>query len=87
MSHHMATLLDDTVHAVVSVHYAGVACDIAGIGALLLTTPAVSAFPRSLYPPSVEVHASDLADRLDGTLHPRDHRADVAEQLRRHVGE
>ena len=32
---HLATLVDDTVRAVVPVHYAGVACDLDGIGAVI----------------------------------------------------
>ncbi len=39
---HLAALLDDTVRAVVPVHYAGVACDIDGIRSALADWPAVS---------------------------------------------
>jgi dTDP-4-amino-4,6-dideoxygalactose transaminase len=39
---HLSTLLDDTVRAVVPVHYAGVACDIDGIRAVLAEWPQVS---------------------------------------------
>lgn len=38
---HLATLLDDHVRAVVVVHYAGVACDMAGIRAVLAPYPDV----------------------------------------------
>jgi dTDP-4-amino-4,6-dideoxygalactose transaminase len=38
---HLATLLDDRVRAVVPVHYAGVACDMAGIFAVLADRPDV----------------------------------------------
>ncbi|MBA2529086.1 MAG: dTDP-4-amino-4,6-dideoxygalactose transaminase [Euzebyales bacterium] len=37
---HLAGLLDDTVRAVVPVHYAGVACDVAGLRAALAAWPA-----------------------------------------------
>lgn len=39
---HLATLLDDTVRAVVVVHYAGVACDLGGIQKVLEDWPGVS---------------------------------------------
>ena len=39
---HLATLLDETVRAVVLVHYAGVACDVEGIGKVLEGWPEVS---------------------------------------------
>ena len=39
---HLATLLDDTVRAVVVVHYAGVACDMEGIRAVLASWPDVT---------------------------------------------
>lgn len=39
---HVAELLDDTVRAVVLVHYAGVACDLAGIRAALADRPEVA---------------------------------------------
>jgi dTDP-4-amino-4,6-dideoxygalactose transaminase len=39
---HLATLLDDTVRAVVPVHYAGVACDMAGIREVLANRPDVA---------------------------------------------
>ncbi|MDX6323650.1 MAG: dTDP-4-amino-4,6-dideoxygalactose transaminase [Nocardioidaceae bacterium] len=39
---HLATLLDDTVRAVVIVHYAGVACDVDGIRAVLRARPDIS---------------------------------------------
>ncbi|MCI0687885.1 MAG: dTDP-4-amino-4,6-dideoxygalactose transaminase [Sporichthyaceae bacterium] len=39
---HLATLLDDTVRAVVPIHYAGVACDLDGIRAVLAAWPRVS---------------------------------------------
>ena len=39
---HLRSLLDDTVRAVVPVHYAGVACEIEGIRAALADWPAVS---------------------------------------------
>lgn len=39
---HLATLLDDSVRAVVVVHYAGVACDIDGIRRVLADRPDVS---------------------------------------------
>ncbi|HEX6151327.1 dTDP-4-amino-4,6-dideoxygalactose transaminase [Nocardioides sp.] len=38
---HLATLLDDTVRAVVVVHYAGVACDMAGVRRVLADRPDV----------------------------------------------
>jgi dTDP-4-amino-4,6-dideoxygalactose transaminase len=38
---HLATLLDDSVRAVVPVHYAGVACDMAGIADVLADRPDV----------------------------------------------
>ncbi len=39
---HLATLLDDTVRAVVPVHYAGIACDIAGLRRVLADRPDVA---------------------------------------------
>jgi dTDP-4-amino-4,6-dideoxygalactose transaminase len=39
---HLATLLDDTVRAVVPIHYAGVACDLDGIRAALADRPRAS---------------------------------------------
>jgi dTDP-4-amino-4,6-dideoxygalactose transaminase len=39
---HLATLLDDSVRAVVPVHYAGVACDVAGIRDVLADRPDVA---------------------------------------------
>ncbi|MDX6297835.1 MAG: dTDP-4-amino-4,6-dideoxygalactose transaminase, partial [Nocardioidaceae bacterium] len=39
---HLATLLDDTVRAVVPVHYAGVACDVDGIRKALAGRPDVA---------------------------------------------
>lgn len=39
---HLATLLDDTVRAVVVVHYAGVGCDLDGIRAVLADRPDIS---------------------------------------------
>ena len=39
---HLAELLDDTVRAVVVVHYAGVACDIAGVREVLADRPDVA---------------------------------------------
>jgi dTDP-4-amino-4,6-dideoxygalactose transaminase len=39
---HLASLMDDTVRAVVIVHYAGVACDLEGIGKVLEEWPAVA---------------------------------------------
>lgn len=39
---HLATLLDDSVRAVVPIHYAGVACDLDGIRAVLADWPHVS---------------------------------------------
>ena len=39
---HLASLLDDTVRAVVPVHYAGVACDIDGIRRVLADRPDVA---------------------------------------------
>ncbi|MEQ7129290.1 dTDP-4-amino-4,6-dideoxygalactose transaminase [Actinopolymorpha sp. B11F2] len=39
---HLATLMDDTVRAVVPVHYAGVACDMDGVLAALADWPQVS---------------------------------------------
>jgi dTDP-4-amino-4,6-dideoxygalactose transaminase len=39
---HLATLLDDTIRAVVPVHYAGVACDLDGIGEALADRPDVA---------------------------------------------
>lgn len=39
---HLATLLDDSVRAVVPIHYAGVACDLDGIRAALAERPSVS---------------------------------------------
>jgi dTDP-4-amino-4,6-dideoxygalactose transaminase len=39
---HLATLLDDTVRAVVVVHYAGVACDLDGVRAVLADRPDIS---------------------------------------------
>ena len=39
---HLADLLDDTVRAVVPVHYAGVACDVAGLQEVLADRPEVS---------------------------------------------
>ena len=39
---HLATLLDENVRAVVVVHYAGIACDIEGIRAVLETWPDVT---------------------------------------------
>lgn len=39
---HLATLLDDSVRAVVPIHYAGVACDLDGIRAALADRPGVS---------------------------------------------
>jgi len=39
---HLATLLDDSVRAVVPIHYAGVACDLDGIRAVLADRPQVS---------------------------------------------
>ena len=39
--HHLAELLDDTVKAVVIVHYAGVACDVDGIRKVLADRPDV----------------------------------------------
>jgi dTDP-4-amino-4,6-dideoxygalactose transaminase len=41
-SAHLATLLDDSVRAVVPVHYAGVACDVHGIRAALTDWPDVA---------------------------------------------
>ena len=38
---HLATLLDDSVRAVVLVHYAGVACDVAGVREVLADRPDV----------------------------------------------
>ena len=40
--HHLAELLDDTVKAVVIVHYAGVACDVDGIRKVLADRPDVA---------------------------------------------
>jgi dTDP-4-amino-4,6-dideoxygalactose transaminase len=39
---HLATLLDDTVRAVVPVHYAGIACDVDGIRRVLADRPDVA---------------------------------------------
>ncbi len=39
---HLATLLDETVRAVVVVHYAGIACDIEGIRAVLAAWPDIT---------------------------------------------
>ena len=39
---HLATLLDDSVRAVVVVHYAGVACDVAGVRRVLADRPDVT---------------------------------------------
>ena len=39
---HLATLLDETVRAVVVVHYAGIACDIEGIRAVLAPWPDIA---------------------------------------------
>ncbi len=39
---HLATLLDDSVRAVVIVHYAGVACDVEGIRAVLADRPDIA---------------------------------------------
>ncbi|MEO7843971.1 MAG: dTDP-4-amino-4,6-dideoxygalactose transaminase [Nocardioides sp.] len=39
---HLATLLDDSVKAVVIVHYAGIACDVAGIREVLAERPDVA---------------------------------------------
>jgi dTDP-4-amino-4,6-dideoxygalactose transaminase len=39
---HLATLLDDTVRAVVIVHYAGIACDVDGIRRVLAEWPDIS---------------------------------------------
>ncbi len=39
---HLETLLDDSVRAVVPVHYAGVACDVAGIRAALADRPDIA---------------------------------------------
>jgi dTDP-4-amino-4,6-dideoxygalactose transaminase len=39
---HVAELLDDTVRAVVPVHYAGVACDMEGLGSVLADRPDVT---------------------------------------------
>lgn len=39
---HLETLLDDTVRAVVPVHYAGIACDLAGVLAVLADRPEIS---------------------------------------------
>ncbi len=41
-ANHLAKLLDDTVRAVVPVHYAGVACDIEGIRKVLVDRPDVA---------------------------------------------
>lgn len=38
---HVASLLDDSVRAVVAVHYAGVACDLTGLGEVLAASPEV----------------------------------------------
>jgi dTDP-4-amino-4,6-dideoxygalactose transaminase len=40
--HHLDELMDDTVRAVVPIHYAGVACDLEGIGAVLDRWPRAS---------------------------------------------
>jgi dTDP-4-amino-4,6-dideoxygalactose transaminase len=40
--HHLATLLDDSVRAVVPVHYAGVACDVEGLRKALSERPDVA---------------------------------------------
>ena len=39
---HLATVLDDTVRAVVVVHYAGIACDMAGIRRVLADRPEIA---------------------------------------------
>ena len=39
---HLATVLDDTVRAVVVVHYAGIACDMAGIRRVLAERPEIA---------------------------------------------
>jgi len=39
---HLATLLDDSVRAVVLVHYAGIACDVAGVRRVLADRPDVA---------------------------------------------
>ncbi len=54
---HLATLLDDTVRAVVPVHYAGVACDMAGIRTALADWPDVTV---------VEDNAHGLFGRWNG---------------------
>lgn len=53
---HLAELLDDSVRAVVVVHYAGIACDLAGIRAALVDRPDV-------------VIVEDAAHGLFGTYH------------------
>jgi dTDP-4-amino-4,6-dideoxygalactose transaminase len=39
---HLTTLLDDTVRAVVPVHYAGISCDVAGLRSALIDRPDVA---------------------------------------------
>jgi dTDP-4-amino-4,6-dideoxygalactose transaminase len=41
-AHHLATLLDDSVRAVVPVHYAGIACDVEGIRKALVDRPDIA---------------------------------------------
>src|SRR4029079_16542536 len=48
---HLATVLDDTVRAVVVVHYAGIACDMEGIRRVLADRP---------YPALLHEHAHAL---------------------------
>jgi dTDP-4-amino-4,6-dideoxygalactose transaminase len=54
---HLATLMDDSVRAVVPIHYAGVACDVDGIRSVL------EAWPRAEL---VEDNAHGLYGRRDG---------------------
>ncbi len=54
---HLETLLDDSVRAVVPVHYAGVACDVAGIRSVLADRPDVAV---------VEDNAHGLLGRWQG---------------------
>ncbi len=54
---HVAELIDDTTRAVVAVHYAGVACDLPGLGSALGDHPGVEL---------IEDNAHGLFGRLDG---------------------
>lgn len=55
--HHVAELIDDSTRAVVAVHYAGVACDVPGLRAVLADHPRIDL---------IEDNAHGLFGRFDG---------------------